>query len=807
MSLSPSGQAPQQPQGPRLITAVSAQDYTIAIDSNNRDLAQFPEPNDFFLNVPVVGVRNKVLQISLGSLELPMSQWTVEDGWKRLHMDEGYPIDQNPYDTYPDIRSTFTITSPLGPINLELPARLNPILCVQQTGPTTYLFRTYYDHGLGVLAFWPGPDPIRIIASSIADPALTVLTADNVTILSETTFTMDFTSSAPFAPVGLECGFALPPFIVAGYVYCPPVPSPLALSQVLNGLLEISDHPEASNFYIAFTEQGLFALVDVVPGDIQDHQVVVNNRGDSLPSMMGFSATAPPTSPPQDIVSGGLTVPPGASALIGGSNLKWAGHVDLTPGNYNGDSIKSEVEFQLNRFNFDGCCGLDPAKRSRLTFSNDCGDCFVVVIPYGKYVPPNLAAYIQDQMNILNPSTVPGVQRYTVTYAQQASLREWAFLFMSNDNSVFGLEFAGNCGDTTPDMPTRLGFRHCPHRGETAYKSLDLMYYPRVGFPGTEIPPDGPFRGPRFFSRNYCVAHDATRRKFTVSSYKPRSIPIQLTTLGQFSSYAFAVPVPAAEVQVGPFPATVPPLQTHSMQAGDVVEITDPSDSTFKFFTVVAQVGSLAGDIGDAGKFIIELGGLIFPLQLDYNYCATLTGANVFNLYLNRPFGDCALRPELLGFLPGMYVYDDFSSTRPAVLAYPDIPVQPPNDMLPRALIGPPGIPLAPCLPVTALIGPPYISNTLYNLDGPNYLLMMVDEPQGGSTTSQHDWKGSVLASVFAKIIVFPQIRVERVYAMQVKYSSPINFLGLRVRILNPDHELYTFHGRNWSGTLVLSIP
>jgi hypothetical protein len=53
--------------------------------------------------------------------------------------------------------------------------------------------------------------------------------------------------------------------------------------------------------------------------------------------------------------------------------------------------------------------------------------------------------------------------------------------------------------------------------------------------------------------------------------------------------------------------------------------------------------------------------------------------------------------------------------------------------------------------------------------------------------------------------VLYPPYRVERGYPLQKLGSGPCVLSQLHIRILNPWHTLYNFHGRNWSLTLVLT--
>jgi hypothetical protein len=823
------------PQPPRLAQLQSREEYTIAFDSANRDTQTYPESNDFFLPIPIQGVKKNVLQISLGSLELPLAQYTVEAEWRKLYLDEGFPIDIDPANPQvnSEARATITIVSatPGGTrIELKLLARLNPITCVQAAGPNRFGFTTgLFRHALEGLSSWPGPDPIRIIGTTATADVDQILTPQRVEVVNEGFFYATFTTTAP-TPGGLTCS---PPNLtdplVVGYVYCPPIATPLALAQYLNGLLRQLEVtvPEASRFSFQLATDGRFVLLDTVPGDIRNWKILVQGI-DSLAGQMGFTSTAFLNSSDVSLFLGSFVAPDAFGALVSGSAFQWPTYLSITPANYGPDTLKGETELQLNRYNFDGCCASNPSNASRFTFSDSCGICYTVPIPFGKYVPDVLAAYLQDQMNSLNPSPVPGVRRYSVYYAPQAKEPEHRWIFWTNDGTSFGLEFDAGCGDTTRDIPLRLGFRACSYRGETAYASECVLSSLQVGEGGAELTNNfvpqpetfniATFSEPRFLTRNYCVGVDVAKRQFSFSSSKPRPnlLHIEGFAPGGWPSYPVGFPGPAWQAVVGPFPQSSPPLRTHSLQAGDVIVVSDPTDPTFKFTSVVSATGRVTApqilDSGDAGAFLLEVAGGAFSLQVGKDYCYELIGSNVFNLYFQRPFLDCAMRPEIYGFLPSLYLFRNDTNLQIAVDGYSNVdPANaPPDYLLPHKAIVRRGVPRTACDILTVPIQPAFVSNSEFALDGPPYLLMLITQPPGGSTLCQHEWKDSILSQVFAKLVVYPSspmLRLERVFAMQTRYSSPQGLTGVQLQILNPDHTLYQMHGRNWSGTFVMLIP
>jgi len=87
----------------------------------------------------------------------------------------------------------------------------------------------------------------------------------------------------------------------------------------------------------------------------------------------------------------------------------------------------------------------------------------------------------------------------------------------------------------------------------------------------------------------------------------------------------------------------------------------------------------------------------------------------------------------------------------------------------------------------------------------PNYVLVEVTNPQG-STYIQHAWKGHNIPTLLAKLTLFPAYKQDRLPVVPYIFNGGRGITTMRIRILNPDHSLFQFHGRNWSGSIVFVV-
>jgi len=91
---------------------------TLCVASVNRDLRVNPEPNDFILDLKQ---RYEAQMIVMGSLEMPQSQYLVEDDWAGFFFDVGLSFPEQ-------CQRTLNVTAPYVQALLALPAPYTPLL-------------------------------------------------------------------------------------------------------------------------------------------------------------------------------------------------------------------------------------------------------------------------------------------------------------------------------------------------------------------------------------------------------------------------------------------------------------------------------------------------------------------------------------------------------------------------------------------------------------------------------------------------------------------------------------------------------
>lgn len=94
----------------------------------------------------------------------------------------------------------------------------------------------------------------------------------------------------------------------------------------------------------------------------------------------------------------------------------------------------------------------------------------------------------------------------------------------------------------------------------------------------------------------------------------------------------------------------------------------------------------------------------------------------------------------------------------------------------------------------------PFLAPSVHSLDHPDYILMYIDEGKK-STCLQHRG-GDNVTHPFAKIVLYPLFREERMLPKEISLNSGESFTVFSVRFTNPDNTPYKFHGADFSFTL-----
>ena len=148
----------------QIMTSQRGTEFALCLNSINRDLKAYPEPNDFMLDLRD---RYDLQMMVLGSLELPYTQFLIEDAWSTFSFDVGLAL--------PSLqsRSLYFKEPPVGEVVL-LPA---PYLRIRRTSLSSSNYEgqdssgapAAHGLGLGSLACFPA-DAVRILLIPSSPP-------------------------------------------------------------------------------------------------------------------------------------------------------------------------------------------------------------------------------------------------------------------------------------------------------------------------------------------------------------------------------------------------------------------------------------------------------------------------------------------------------------------------------------------------------------------------------------------------------------------------------------------------------------
>ena len=712
-------------------------EYTICLDTVNRDTVLYPDTNDLVLNVDTAHLRRGAVQIYVGSFELPVPQLTVEETWQNLWFDEGIRI-TNTSNILQIISSTAVLYT------AHIPLFLNPIASIAVTSPTLLTITTVYNHALNLRGLWDPVAPvasrlpIRLIGTGLVDPAEVELTLANanVTIINDTVFTLTVASTATFGAPSLN----------QAYLYAPAIDSPVALVAVINSALAAVGFTEGSFSYD--TVASVFQFRTIFYGPLPQSPAFVSNvrcpNGfPASPVPPGVCFVEPLLAPGQrslqqcmgflgNRVCAISQLPTGQWYIQAECNQLWRGNIAITPGFYGPQDLTqlgSEITTQFNRFYIDGATCSASASIEYFYFSNALGACIRFVVPPGGYTPTTLAAFLELRMNQTDPGSflstgIVGANVYTVSWIiagpPAASPNVGFFSFAST--GPFGLEFGDSAGSSS--MPSRLGFSNVAYRSGPEFSGRNIT----VSYLGCGLA--------NSYLHSYYVQLLANngRKGYRIEPSLVRVVPgLAITVIGPATFTATNAAV-AHGFQVGDvitlsFPATVPPLY-----------------NIFVVVTGVTDAFTLTMSLPMALAVPLAVGNL-FSAQFAYDPAT-------FNIYFPSTSIFHSIYPILLGF-------DN-------------------NDLMAPA---------------------PFVSVTTVQLEPPPYLLLQVLDVKS-SAYIQHNYLGDNITNILAKVIFFPTYQMQRLYPMSLSFNGSEIITQLHFRWLTPNHQLYQFHGRNWSGTL-----
>ena len=698
-------------------------EYSICLDTVNRNAVLYPDTNDLVLNLDAARLRRGTVQMYVGSVELPAPQFTIEETWKNMCFDEGIRIVGNLAGRAISVRASTGIV-----YTALIPLYLNPVSSIVVDSPTQLTVTTMLPHALqGLCNIW-GTLPITLIDVSMPDPNQLVLNSTNpgFTITGPSTFTLTVTSTAQITLGNV------------GFVSAPALASPSALCVVLNAALLAIGFTEGTFSYNALSS--VFVLQTVFyqgmpttncgggPGPVPQPPPgvcllpLVTVPGEiNLSQCMGFQSTL-------GLCASTPSVAGGQYCIVAENGPFWRGSIAITPGFYSpGDlsGLGSDINTQFNRFSLDSA--------DAILFSNAVGTSLTVPVLAGRYTVDTLAAMLQLAMNTIDPQSalnlgIPSANTYSVQWEllpeQDNGCGSITGQFVFSCNGIFGLEF-GDLAILGSSMPQRLGFNGIAYRNGLSYHSVRPLVVPLLGCNATY-----------FSSRVVQIVANNGRRGFRIDPTAPRVVS-GTVTLVNIAGIA------------------VTSTTAHGFQEDDVLSLSFPWSPLFQ---VRARVSSV---VTSTSYLLDPIDGLGFGAWPWAGGNAITAALFCLSSTLNVYFNTLETRRQLNTIFPQILGFDYVDLQAPA----------------------------------------PFVSITTAALEPPPYLLLQVLDVKG-SVYTQHNYLGDNLTNILAKVIFFPTYQMQRMYPMSLTFNGSEILTQLHFRWLTPDHQLYQFHGRNWSATM-----
>jgi hypothetical protein len=414
--------------------------------------------------------------------------------------------------------------------------------------------------------------------------------------------------------------------------------------------------------------------------------------------------------------------------------------VPLEHGTYTQSELENMVSLRLSPLDFTGLSGADRT----FYWANAASEIKTLIIPEGRYTGTELATVLTDLM-----VTASG-NNYLVTFSNGE------FTFSNTVNSIIGLNFKLG----SPYMACKLGFQNINYSGSPTYTSLFSIgtVFPLTTFELTGNP----------FTQRFTLSAKSTP---TVKSTGVVGGALNWNTLTSagidFAPGGFYTNQVLQVTVGGPGPFGLLPQGT---------VLTVVVDSSWPGTTGVNPYVTLKPTAS-----ILALGGLIQPTA-QVNYFLTPMHRYVTEFIFSNPQSAA----ELLGFS---------KQTLPVNTSLNQVM----NADEPNVYYLPGGGGLFGLGAASSFTGP-----FVYNLVGPDYILMRVLDNCDANTSNEHSYLNNSW-NILAKMYLRPNYQHISEEMLHVAFSGLKRITSLYVEFLNPDGTLVDFNGRDHSYSLLFT--
>lgn len=715
------------------------------------------EEGKFTFLMPGDSPRLKAVKLMLGSLEFPVTQYTVEREWNRLYFCEGVQVNSKSRSLH--LRITSQSIDDRRDVFINLPIRVNPIIKWRVDRDRGMMIVTcQFPHGLWsndtshcvVRDIWW--DSVLLIGCPLG--TLSLSSENDLYYVTSTEFGITATEERiETLAAGLN---DIAPR--AGYLYVPDLPSPHELCECLTACAR-GMHDDVA---IAFRFSARDNKVDMTVRSVSyTHRVVLVTTSLSMRMGLGSMDREEKVSPEQPC------------RLESQQTALWSA-VGLAPGWYGPShrpmlsgqpkSFMAEMEHSLNRMSFPLPERVADGSMTAyyLVFIDPSGQTLFCPVPTGKYTPAQLCSILEQGMTVLSIASTPGVS-YSVFFEQHRFV--FACEVRDQSDHVQPANFALVLNHPQQFDPEKIGFSPLLYTGSASYTSIAECTY--VSAETVDDADMLAFNSYRFSD----VSHQERFRLHASPAYAMTGVI--LNYLPQDSALL-------VKTYVGQLP------YSHGLVAGDVVQLQTVSNTEV----------FVSGDDGWVEKSVspcpISSMWNRYAVVLQVNKTSDLYPTTLLKLRVrpNNELADCT--GQAIGIQPptrpfNICVGTHGDSIRPHMLGVSQGALQWGRD--------------GSChtLDRTHRVAP-FVFPFIHNLDHPDYILMHFEDGKRG-TLLQHHY-GNMSSTPFAKIVLYPMLREERMLPRDTTMISGENMSTFTVKFTNPDGSPYKFHGAQFSFSL-----
>ena len=729
---------------------------------------------EFVMQLSGDNPRLNAVKLALGSLELPIVQWTIEDDWSLMYFSEGYRLSASSSWLRIKERSDDQENT----IQVHIPLHVNKIQSIKSMSSGYFVVKTEFPHGLYVggkrcIASAVNWGDIEIICSSLGKVNITKMNEyKHMDYLSETEFMVkgenDFLDEGDF-----------------GYLYMPTIPSPQALCDVLTFALQYSK--SLGSYYLSYDACENRMLLSSSRYPENSDTLFYKLYGCELAQLLGYPSDEHfrtfyrKKSGDDDLdltrvrfdFQSNQTEPP--LQLHSETFPGWI-CVKLTPGWYapahrpmcTGAPLRitNEVENAFNKlyFSIPERIPKGHATSHFLVFSDPSGSQHLCPIYAGKYTPETICAHLEDEMTRLASKSVSKTY-FSVTY--DYITHKFTFSCeMKQGNVVVPAQFCILFNHPASIDSQKFGFQATCLKGSDTYTSTEV-HIPYMKWSN------------RCHSNTYRISEIGHQKCFMMES----------TPLSHMTGLIMGYDSNSSELVIMTYAGQLP--YVNGLQAGDVVTLLPTTNAELFVYdndrdmwgTRECKACPLAFTIGKNG--IVSEFGSMKQTAKKQSFVATyikvkvkssvnlesVIGCLVAIAVENEPFNLCfgnlprSVTPKLFGFGKGAIQWGLDGSLTSGNLNIP-----------------------------------PFIAKGVHSLDHPDYVLLYIEEGKK-NVSLQHRHENST-TSPFAKLVLYPMFREERMLPRDTTLLGSEYLSTFTLRFRNPDGTPYHFHNVDFSFSL-----